>query len=245
MSKSFRKGFSLPFPPARSRLSYRNPVPLHGRISLDHTPAPATLAGMSAVKKLNLISIEDYLAGELVSPVKHEYLGGVVYAMAGARNVHNDIASNCLVALGGQLRGRPCRALNSDTKVRVRLSTHVRFYYPDAMVVCQPNPANDSFQDHPVVIAEVISQATRRTDEGEKKDAYLTIPTLGAYVLIESTRPRVVVYRRGADGAFSAELYEGIDSTIPFDDIACTLRLSELYERVDFTAAAEPEPEQP
>lgn len=196
---------------------------------------------MSAAKKLSLISIEDYLEGELVSPIKHEYLGGVVYAMAGARNVHNDIASNCLVALGSQLRGRRCRALNSDTKVRVRLATHTRFYYPDAMVVCQANPPGDSFQDHPVVIAEVLSAATRRTDEGEKKDAYLTIASLTAYVLIETDRARVVVHRRGADGGFAAELYEGMDSSITFEDVGCTMGLSELYERVDFTAAAEPD----
>lgn len=194
---------------------------------------------MSAAKKLNLVSIEDYLEGELVSPVKHEYLGGVVYAMAGARNVHNDIAGAFYVSLYNQLRGRPCRPYNSDTKVRVRLATHTRFYYPDAMVVCQANPPGDSFQDHPVVIAEVLSAGTRRTDEGEKKDAYLTIPTLSAYVLIETGRPRVVVHRRGADGAFSAELYEGMDSSVTFEDVGCTIRLSELYERVDFSAEAE------
>src|SRR5436190_9458766 len=137
---------------------------------------------MSAAKKRNPVSVEDYLAGELVSPVKHEYLGGVVYAMAGARNVHNTISVSFISRLHAQLRGHPCQVFNSDTKVRVRLSTHTRFYYPDAMVVCQPNAAGESFQDNPVVIAEVISDATRRTDEGEKKDAYLTIPTLTAYV---------------------------------------------------------------
>ena len=194
---------------------------------------------MSAAKKLNLISIEDYLEGELVSPVKHEYLGGVVYAMAGARNVHNDVAGAFYGSLYGQLRGHRCRPCNPDTKVRVRLATHTRFYYPDAMVVCQANPPGDSFQDQPVIIAEVLSAATRRTDEGEKKDAYLTIASLSAYVLIETDRPRVVVHRRGADGAFSAELYEGVDSSIAFDDVGCTIRLSELYERVDFTAEAE------
>jgi hypothetical protein len=82
---------------------------------------------MSAFKKLSPISVEDYLAGELVSPVKHEYLGGVVYAMAGARNAHNLIAGNVLIALGGRLRGRPCRPYNSDTKIRIRLPHHVRF----------------------------------------------------------------------------------------------------------------------
>src|SRR5436190_16386313 len=86
---------------------------------------------MSTARKLNLISVEDYLAGELSSPIKHEYLGGVVYAMAGARNAHNLIASNTLVALGARLRGKRCRPFNSDTKIRVRLPAHVRFYYPD------------------------------------------------------------------------------------------------------------------
>src|SRR5437016_2558632 len=121
---------------------------------------------MTAVPKIELLSIEDYLEGELRSLVKHEYLGGTVYAMAGARNVHNDVATNLLIALGSQLRGRPCRALNSDTKVRLRLPTQTRFYYPDAMVVCRSNPPTDTFQDNPVVIAEVMSETTRRIDEG-------------------------------------------------------------------------------
>src|SRR5205085_5229658 len=98
---------------------------------------------MSAAKKLKLVSVEDYLAGELVSPVKHEYLGGVVYAMAGARNAHNLIAGNTFGSLWGRLRGRPCQPFNSDTKLRVRLLTHVRFYYPDVSVICRPNPQGD------------------------------------------------------------------------------------------------------
>src|SRR6266567_2592347 len=121
---------------------------------------------MSAAKKLNLISVEDYLAGELQSPIKHEYLGGVVYAMAGARNAHNLIASNTLGALFGRLRGRPCRLYNSDTKIRIRLPTHTRFYYPDVSVICRPNPPTDTFQDDPAVLVEVLSRSTRRIDEG-------------------------------------------------------------------------------
>jgi hypothetical protein len=62
---------------------------------------------MRAAPKWDLVAIDDYLAGELVSPVKHEYVGGVVYAMAGARNAHNLIASNTLISLGSPLRGRP------------------------------------------------------------------------------------------------------------------------------------------
>src|SRR5262245_9377640 len=98
---------------------------------------------MSAAKKRNLISVEDYLAGELDSPVKHEYLGGVVYVMAGARNAHNLIAMNSIGSLHARLRGKRCWAYNSDTKIRVRLPTHVRFYYPDGSVICGENPRDD------------------------------------------------------------------------------------------------------
>lgn len=189
---------------------------------------------MTAAKKLNLIAVEDYLDGELVSPIKHEYLGGVVYAMAGARNAHNLIATNTLVALGVRLRGRRCRPFNSDTKVRVRLPTHVRFYYPDVQVICRPNPLSDSFQDEPAVIFEVLSRRTRRIDEGEKKDAYLTIPSLAAYVLVEQETPAVVVFRRTEHG-FVREIHEGLDAIVPLREVEIDLPLAEIYEAVAFT----------
>jgi Uma2 family endonuclease len=92
---------------------------------------------MTAAEKLSAISVEDYLAGELASRVKHEYLGGYVYAMAGARNVHNVIAGNVFGSLHARLRGKPCQPFNSDTKIRVRLPTKQwRFYYPDTSIVC-------------------------------------------------------------------------------------------------------------
>lgn len=124
---------------------------------------------MTAAKKLNLVSVEDYLAGELVSPVKHEYLGGMVYAMAGARNWHNLIASNTLGAVHGRLRGKRCRAFNSDTKIRVRLPTQDRFYYPEVSVICRLNPGNDSFQDEPAVLFEGLSKRPAASMKARKR----------------------------------------------------------------------------
>ena len=192
---------------------------------------------MTAAHQIPLVSIDEYLADELRSDVRHEYTGGYVYAMAGGLNVHNTIATAFLVAIGSRLRGKPCQPFNSDTKVRVRLATHTRFYYPDGMVVCHANPPGDTFQDQPVVIAEVLSPGTRRIDEGEKRDAYLTIPTLTDYLLIDTDKPRVVVYHREA-GGFAIRQYEGLEASVPIDDLALSLPLSELYERVDFTVAA-------
>ena len=193
---------------------------------------------MTAALKWNLISVDDYLAGELDSPIKHEYIGGVVHAMAGARVAHNDITSNILVEVGSRLRGKSCKAYTSDMKIRVDLGNHVRFYYPDVSVVCRSNSPTDSFQDEPAVIFEVLSKSTRRTDMGEKKDAYLTIPSLNAYVLIEQEAPLVVVFRR-TDAGFVREVYEGLDAELRLREIEVELPLSEVYEGVEFI----PEPD--
>ena len=75
---------------------------------------------MSSAPQSELISIDNYLAGEQIAKRKHEFVDGVVYAMVGATNAHNRIATNATVSLGGQLRGRPCQVFNSDTKVRIR-----------------------------------------------------------------------------------------------------------------------------
>jgi Uma2 family endonuclease len=189
---------------------------------------------MSSAKKLNLVSVEDYLSAEALSPVKHEYLGGVVHAMAGARNAHNIITTNTLVSLYNLLRGRPCQPFNSDTKIRIRLPTHVRFYYPDASVICRPNPQSDPFQDEPAALFEVLSRATRRVDDSERKDAYLTIPSLSTYALIEQEMPAVTVFRRTESGFFR-EVYEGFDAVIPFPVLGVDLPLSAIYEGVEFT----------
>jgi len=187
---------------------------------------------MSAAIKWNLVSVDEYLAGELASPIKHEYLAGVVYAMAGARNSHNLIATNTIVAVGARLRGRSCRPYNSDTKIRIRLPDQVRFYYPDASVICRSNPSTDSYQDEPVVLFEVLSRQTRRIDEGEKKEAYLTIPSLGVYALVEQDSATVVLFRRSESG-FIREVYSGFEAVLLLPEIGIELPLAEIYDGVE------------
>ena len=182
-----------------------------------------------------LLTPEDYLAGELISPVKHEYLTGVVYAMAGARNVHNDIAGNIFASLHTRLRGQPCRPYNSDTKVRLRLPSELCFYYPDVQVTCHPNPPDDSFQDNPAVVIEVISESTRRVDEGEKRTGYLALPSVEVYLLIESGRAGVIAYRRTATG-FDREVFTGLTAVIPLGCIGTELPLAEIYAGVALPA---------
>lgn len=195
---------------------------------------------MTAAKKLDLISVEEYLAGELDSDVKHEYVAGAVYVMAGARNSHNVVAVTCQSILFNQLSGSKCLPFNSHTKVRIQLPTHNRFYYPDAMVVCEENSRDETFQDNPVVIAEVLSAKTRRVDQGEKYDAYLTISSLRVYLLIEQDEPLVIAHRRGDQG-FAREAYEGLEAVVPLPEIGAELPLAELYQRVDFSSESSSE----
>ena len=186
---------------------------------------------MTALEKLRLVSVGDYLAGEEQSGVRHEYLGGQLHAMAGGSNRHNTVVLNAQAGLLVRLRGKRCQPFNSGTKVRIDLSDHTRFYYPDAMVVCHPNPSADHWQDHPLVVIEVLSDSTRRVDCGEKRDAYLTIQTLKVLLLVEADEPGVLVYRRCAEGGFATEKHTGIGAVIPLPEIDAELPLAELYER--------------
>lgn len=187
---------------------------------------------MTTERRSSFVPVEEYLAQEAVSPIKHEYVGGVLYAMVGATNRHNFITMNIGVSLVGRLRGKPCRAFNSDTKIRLQLPTGVRFYYPDVSVICQQNSLDEAFQDMPRVIFEVLSRGTRRVDLGEKKDAYLGISSLANYVLVESETARLIVHRRTERG-FVEEIHEGIDAVVPFPELDICLPLAEIYEGLD------------
>jgi Uma2 family endonuclease len=189
---------------------------------------------MTALRKPVLLSVADYLQGENSAEEKHEYLGGVVHAMAGGTVRHNAIASNSVVALGSRLRGKSCQPFNSDMKLRIELPDHTRFYYPDAMVVCQRGSDQAQYQDQPTVIVEVLSDSTRRVDLTEKRDAYLTINTLKQLILVEPDEARVIVYRRRETGGFEAEEYLGLEAVIDLPEIEAQLPLAELYERLTF-----------
>jgi Uma2 family endonuclease len=102
------------------------------------------------------------------------------------------------------------------------------------MVVCQPNAGSDHYQDQPVVVIEVLSESTRRADLGEKRDAYLTIPSLKVLLLVEPDASSVTLHRRRAEGGFAIEHHSGSDAVIPLPEIEAQLSLAELYERVEF-----------
>ena len=191
------------------------------------------IARMSAITVQDaLLSEQDYLAGEILSEEKHEYLAGVAYAMAGAGYEHNTICMNLIVALGTRLRGKPCQPFSSDMKVRVETAAGIYFYYPDAMVVCDPAGmvGGRHWTDRPVVIFEVLSKSTRRVDEGEKQTIYWSIPTLQSYVMIEQDKVQATVRRRGGGG----EVLSGRETLLALPELELEIPLGELFERLAF-----------
>jgi Uma2 family endonuclease len=188
---------------------------------------------MALLKTNEIISVEDYLSGELIAETKHEYLGGVVHAMAGAKVGHNRAAGNVFRFLGNSLDGKPCEPFNSDMKVRIELPEQTRFYYPDVMVVCDSLGDDEAYQDKPVVVVEVLSESTRRVDMGEKREAYRAVATLRVILIVDPERPHVTVDRRCANGGFDTEFYTALDQVIPLPEISAELRMADVYAGMD------------
>src|SRR2546423_15198774 len=133
---------------------------------------------MQAALTRDCISVEDDLAGEEASEIKHEYLAGVVYAMVGTSKEHNRIAQNIAFAARPRLKGNPGELFISDVKVRVAALGDDVFYYPDVMVGCDPRDTHRLYLCYPRILVEVSSKSTERLDRREKRWAYQTIETL-------------------------------------------------------------------
>ena len=187
---------------------------------------------MGTARNSDPISIDDYLAGEERSNVRHEYIAGVVHAMVGGTAAHSIISGNIYSALRSQLQGSSCRAFGADMKVRVQTDQSTRFYYPDAQVVCSPIDLSQSWQDAPVVVFEVLSDSTRRFDENEKKDSYLTIPSLSLYIMFEQDSSKAVVHRRTKTG-FERLVISSLEETVKLPEIESVLNMADIYQDIE------------
>jgi Uma2 family endonuclease len=175
------------------------------------------------------ISPEEYLEGEQVSPIKHEYRRGHVYAMSGAKKPHVIIASNLTTLLNVHLREQPCLVMASDIKVRLREADC--YYYPDVVVTCHPEDlaTTEDFIHYPKLVIEILSKSTASFDRGEKFVDYQTCPTLEEYVLVSQTQRNILRYslQNGVwikDDCAGEQLY--------LASIDCTCAIADIYKKV-------------
>jgi len=177
------------------------------------------------------ISPEVYLEGERVSPIKHEYRRGEVYAMVGARKPHIVLASNLTQILSNHLIHSPCLVLNSDIKVRLEAANC--YYYPDLAVVCDEREINntDDFILYPMLIIEVLSKSTEAFDRSEKFTDYQTCPTLQEYILIAQNQRKIECYRREPSGFWSKQSYKA-EEEVEFWSINYRCPIDDIYRKV-------------
>lgn len=172
---------------------------------------------------------DDYLQLETESPVKHEYIDGQVYAMAGASDSHVTIALNLATLLRSHVRGTGCRVYISDMKARVEARN--RFYYPDVMVTCDPRDQETAdYKRFPKLIVEVLSESTEAFDRGDKFADYQTLESLQEYVLINTRHQRVESFRRNEARLWVLQYYTPEVEKFHLESLGFTDTLAALYE---------------
>lgn len=189
---------------------------------------------MSSALQQSTLSVADYLAGEATSPVKHEYVAGEVFAMAGAGEAHVTIAGNLFALLRNHVRGGSCRVYIADMKLRVEHTD--AFFYPDIFVTCHRlDAAETQFKRHPTLVVEVLSPSTAAFDRGGKFVHYRQIEDLREYVLIEPETRSVDVFRRGADGHWVLFPFSG-EEMVELESLDFRCPMAAIYEDVGLAA---------
>lgn len=189
---------------------------------------------MEAVAESQFISVEEYLEGEKIADVRHEYLDGWMVAMAGASRAHNLISGNIFAKLHPHVRGHDCDAFMADMKARLQVLSGEVFYYPDLMVSCDPRDTGEDYCRFPRIIIEVLSKSTDRQDRREKFWSYAGIETMEEYVLVEQSKSEVTVFRRAND--WKPEISKLPEDLLRLESVGFQMPLSEVYDRVDFSA---------
>jgi Uma2 family endonuclease len=188
---------------------------------------------MGIPKVRTRLTVEEYFEAELEGRDRHEYVGGEVFAMAGASERHHRICSNVFMMLDEHLGEKGCEAFHLDMKLRVANDV---FYYPDVFVACDDDPASEYYREVPVLIVEVVSSSTRQIDRREKLRAYQQIPSLKEYLLVEQDKMHIDLHRRLPDGRWITHFYNAsdLDVEIELESVGLRTGLEEIYRRVTF-----------
>lgn len=172
-----------------------------------------------------LLTPQEYLEGERQSPIRYEYLAGVVYAMAGGTVAHNRATRRMSEALERRKGARPCEIFVADIKLNI--ADQSRYYYPDVMLLCEPVDDQAIAVQNPCMVVEVLSPSTEATDRREKWLAYQTIDTLREYILVDPDKPHVELWRRQSFG-WKRELLDITDHFL-VECLEAWIPVAELY----------------
>jgi len=190
---------------------------------------------MSVSRKPELLDVREYLEAEKDSPVRHEYIEGQIYAMAGASDRHNRLAGNFYSHLDSHLGDGPCEVFISDMKVWISDSV---FYYPDVVVACDGPGADPYYRKQPRLIIEVSSPGAERIDRSEKLRAYKQIKSLKEYVIVSQESVRIEVFCRGRGDRWNWQVFTKLEEELRFELVGLTMTVADVYRRVKFPQRA-------
>jgi Uma2 family endonuclease len=177
------------------------------------------------------VSYADYLALEATGDGKHEYIAGVIYAMAGGSPEHARLQVRISSALTSGLRGRPCAVFSSD--LRVRIDATDRSTYPDVTVVCgalQMSPLDKDGVTNPTLLVEVTSESTEADDRGDKFGHYRRLESLKEYVIVSSRAPHIEVWRKNERGRWELADEAGAKGKAQLASVDVALDLGDIYD---------------
>ncbi|HEX2906167.1 MAG TPA: Uma2 family endonuclease [Phototrophicaceae bacterium] len=189
---------------------------------------------MSALPQPENWTVEAYFAAEAESEIRHEFIDGQVYAMAGASERHNQIASAFHYRLYGHLLERPCQVFQSDMRVQVR---HNVFFYPDLVVVCGTALYREGSRNtllNPGVIIEILSASTEDYDRGRKFKYYRELSDLHDYLLVAQNQCQVEHYTRQTAESWLLTVLSQPEDTIRLPSLDFSLPMGDIYQKVTF-----------
>jgi Uma2 family endonuclease len=186
---------------------------------------------MSIPDAVNFITPDEYLTGEQLRSIRHEYIAGQVFAVAGASEKHSRISLNLAFHLRAATRGTQCGVFINDMKVHI--ATREIFYYPDVILTCDADDREPFYKTTPCFIAEVLSPSTELTDRREKLANYRALPSLRYYLLISQEQQMVELYQRSDADQWHYSYYENTGELyLECPPVQLHFMVDDLYEDV-------------
>ncbi len=184
-----------------------------------------------ASERTPTMSVEEYFELEENHPdTRYEYLDGYVYMMSGGSANHATISGNIYAILRSLLRSGPCRAYNSDMKVRV---SEKRYFHPDVTVSCDPcDRGTADLIQSPRLVVEVLSSSTEARDRGKKLQCNLSCPSIEEYLLVDSRSMRIEIYRKEQE-KWIYDAFEA-DDEVELTTLSVRFPVADAYEDVMF-----------
>jgi Uma2 family endonuclease len=177
-----------------------------------------------------LMTFEEYLEFAEHSPLRYEYVNGVVHAMSGGSVAHGRVTARLFSAVGTHLRGGRCEVFSSSVDLEIRSETDEINYIPDLMVACDPEEWSEKSIRNPKLVAEVLSPSTRHIDEREKATNYRRVESIEEFLLLEQSEPKITVFRHAE--RWRPQIYSGADAVLELRSIGLSVPLAQIYAEI-------------